>query len=297
MGFKIKYNSADVDRSKSGGGVPPNPGIYLGTIKGVKYRKDNDDIEFIVRIKTGDHKGYGFWDYVNQGEASAWKMDQYITAALGIDTVKKPQGTLDIDDFLNKDVMMRVKAGSYQGLPKPDLAAVLPVPSDFDEDEEDPADDGDPDDPADDGEPEADPADDPDDPDADPDEPASDEDDFDTLGEEADNGDAVSINRLTELAGENDLDPDEYDTWAELALALEEALSEPEPTPAPAKKATAKKAAPAPKAAAKKKAKDYDEMDPDDLKAECTTRGISAKGNKSAIIARLRANDDDPFSD
>lgn len=294
MGFKIKYNSADVDRSKSGGGVPPNPGLYLGTIKGVKYRKDNDDIEFIVRIKTGDHKGYGFWEYVNQGPLSAWKMDQYIAAALGIDTIKKPKGTIDIDDFLNKDVMMRVKAGSYNGMPKPELAQVMPVPSDFDEDSED-EEEGEEEEGASDEEEETEPA----DSGEDEEEGAEDgdeEDDFDTLGEEADTGDAVSIARLTELAGENDLDPDEYDTWAELALALEEALSEEDP-PAPTKKAAAKKTAPAPKAAAKKKAKDYEEMDPDDLKAECTTRGISAKGNKSAIIARLRANDDDPFSD
>ena len=43
---------------------------------------------------------------------------------------------------------------------------------------------------------------------------------FEELGEAADTGDDEAEARLTELAGENDLDPDEYPTWAELATAL-----------------------------------------------------------------------------
>jgi SAP domain len=265
VGFKIKYNSSGVDRTKGNNGIPPNPGIYLMTIKGVKYRKDKNDLEFIVRVKGGDHKGYGFWDYVSLGEASDWKVDQYLQA-IGVDTVNKPKGTIDIEQFLNQDVMGRVKAGSWNGEPRPELAAVLPVPADFDEDEEDDDDEDD-----DEGE------DDDEEDDSDDDE----EDDDDEDDEDSDDDDE-----------EDDEDDDEDDED-----------DEPEPpkkstkkAAAPAAKPAAKKAAAAP-AAKKTRKKNYDDMELEDLKAECTKRGLNAKGNKSAIIARLRANDDDPFSE
>lgn len=47
-----------------------------------------------------------------------------------------------------------------------------------------------------------------------------DEDDLEALGANADAEDQESIDRLTELAGERSLDPDEYGTWAELAEAI-----------------------------------------------------------------------------
>jgi energy-coupling factor transporter ATP-binding protein EcfA2 len=46
--------------------------------------------------------------------------------------------------------------------------------------------------------------------------------DFAALGEAADDEDEDAIAELTELAGEADLDPDDYATWAELAEALSE---------------------------------------------------------------------------
>ena len=63
-------------------------------------------------------------------------------------------------------------------------------------------------------------------------EPTADEeavsDDLTALGEAADLGDGDAAERLTELAGEAGLDPDEYETWEELAAALEAGPSEPE---------------------------------------------------------------------
>jgi len=47
-------------------------------------------------------------------------------------------------------------------------------------------------------------------------------DDLPALGAAADEGEADAIARLTELAGENSLDPDDYATWADLAEALAE---------------------------------------------------------------------------
>ena len=309
MGLKIKYNSSKVDRSK-GNGIPPNPGLYLMVIKGAKFRKDKNDIEFIVRIKDGKFKGYGFWSYVSLEENSDWKVDQYLIA-IGVDTVNKPKGSVDLDDFLNQEVMGRVRPGTYNGEPRPELAGVYPVPDDFEEDGDDEDEDEDEleededeleEDEDEDEEEGDDDEDEDEDEDADEDED-DDEVDFDSLGEEADEGDADAIAKLTELAEAADLDPDDYPTWAALAEtleALEEPEEEEEPPPPPAKKATKKAAAPEAKPAPKgKKATkvEYEDMELDDLKAECTKRGISAKGTKASIIARLRANDDDPFSE
>lgn len=44
--------------------------------------------------------------------------------------------------------------------------------------------------------------------------------DLSSLGQAADEGDEAALERLTELAEEAELDPDEYKTWAELAEAL-----------------------------------------------------------------------------
>lgn len=146
MGLKIKYDSTKVDRSKDNG-EPPKPGVYRMTIKEASHvpPKDGKDayIQFIVRIKDGSSKGYGFWDRVSLGESSAWKLDQYIQAALSIDTSKKSKGSIDIADFLNADVMGRVKHDTYEGEYRPKLAAVLPYQSDEDEEDDDDSEDDD----------------------------------------------------------------------------------------------------------------------------------------------------------
>lgn len=49
-----------------------------------------------------------------------------------------------------------------------------------------------------------------------------DDDDLLAYGEEADEGDRDAIRHLTKLAKQNDLDPDDYPTWVELAEALSE---------------------------------------------------------------------------
>jgi hypothetical protein len=52
--------------------------------------------------------------------------------------------------------------------------------------------------------------------------------DYTELGKKADKANAEAIETLTEIAGENDLDPDEYGTWSELANALAELAPEEE---------------------------------------------------------------------
>lgn len=297
--MKLKYDSSEVDRSKSGDFVPPKPGLYRLKISEIKV----EDIEggekrlvIVSRMMDNDSeghgKGYGFWDRITLNKASAWKLDQYLQAALGIDTENKAKGTFDTDALLNKEIMGRVKHDTWDGEYSPKLGSVFPaVESDGDPDDEDP----------DEGDGDTGTGDEDEYEDTTPAASGDDEDDLDELGSDADDGDDDAIARLVELAGECDLNPDEYDTWAELAEAIqeenaEEPEPEPEPTPPPSKKAAAKKAgAPAAKAAPKKA--QYEDMEIDDLRAEAENRGLAVKGTKSALIARLRTNDADPFSD
>lgn len=56
---------------------------------------------------------------------------------------------------------------------------------------------------------------------------SGDETDWEALGLNADGDDSESIDTLTEAASERGLDPDEYDTWAELAQAIAQHDEEP----------------------------------------------------------------------
>lgn len=88
----------------------------------------------------------------------------------------------------------------------------------------------------------------------------------------------------------------------------EEEEEEEEPAPPP-RKSTAKKA-PASKPKARPKIvdvaeeeeeesseDDYDDLSIEDLKKECKERGLAAGGSRSALVARLRLNDADPFAE
>jgi cobalamin biosynthesis protein CobT len=273
MGFKIKYDSSKVDRSKQGGNIPPpQPGLYRMKIAEVKQgeTKGGDTmLTFVVRMNdTGKkgkaHKGYGFWDNVVMNEASAWKLDQYLQA-IGIDTEKKKRGAVSDTDFINKEVMGRVKSDTYDGEYRPKLASVFPLPEDDEEEDEDEGDE--------------------DFDDEDEDEIEDDEDDEDSDDDEDDEDDEDE---------EDEEDEEEEDEDDEEEEDEEE---EEEAPPAKPKKSASK---PAPKPAAKPKAKrppKYEDMEIEDLRAECKSRGLSTKGTKTALVARLRTNDEDPFSD
>jgi len=245
---KLKYNSKNVDRSKSGG-VPPQPGTYKLKVVEVKYEEDNgsheDRLVFKSRMMENDEKGVGegyhFWDYVNL--SIDWKVDQWLQAA-GVDTEKRESGEFDTRTFKDLMVLGRIKSDTYQGEYKPKLAGVFELIEDDDA-----------------------------------------EDEYEEEEEELDDAEVE----------EADEDEEDYED--------EEEEEEEEEEPAPPPRRTSKKA-PAKKAAAKPKVEepaddedDYDDWSQADLKAECGERGLGVGGSKTALIARLRLNDADPFSE
>jgi hypothetical protein len=294
---KIKYDTTEVDRSKDGDFVPPRPGVYPMRIESALFEKKDsshpDRVVFVVRQEgtdpEGNGQGYGFWKYVNLDEASAWVMDQFLRA-VGIDTEAKPSGEIDTKFFEGKPVLGRVKSDYYGEEYKPKLGRVMPLRGAEDEEDYDTGssvDTGG-------GEEET---------SLDLDIVSYTEEEIDAFGAGADEGEEDSQNFLT-LCGENaGLDPNEYPTWAELATAINE-LRVPEEKPAPAKKAAAKKAAaaklkdaPAQAAADEGGGEDYESWELKDINAELTARSLATTGPMSAKIARLRANDNDPFSE
>lgn len=267
---KIKYNSKQVDRT-GGNSIPPQPGTYRLKVSECKYEEDNgshpDRLVFIASMdetdSKGKGKGYRFWDYVNLD--IDWKVDQWLQAA-GVDTEKKAEGEFDTRKFKNLLVLGRIKEDHWKDEYRPKLAGVFEYVDD------------------------------------------------DELDEYEEEGEAEEDEELEEEELEEDEDEDEEledDEDAEFEEEEEEEDEEEEEAPAPparkraaapAKKAAGKKAAaPARKAKAapveEEPEDDYDEWTVQSLKKECKDRGLSTAGSQSGLIARLRLNDADPFSE
>lgn len=281
--MKLKYNSKEVDRSKDAGSgpmIPPKPGVYRMKITEAKYEaesKQGERVVFVLRQeqKDGDGNGlnYGYWDYV--ALTTDWKVDQYLQA-VGFDTETNESGEFDVPrDFVGKTVMGRVAAEMYEGQARAKLKRVLPYIAGDDDDlsSDDDLSDITPD------------------PEPFPEKQAVDTSDPMALGASADEDDDASIDALCLLAEKADLDPDEYDTWSELAEAIV-AASKPKPVKKTSKKAAAKSPQPSEEAG-----DDYEEMSVADLQSELQDRGLNDKGAKGALIARLRASDADPFAE
>lgn len=296
---KIKYDTTEVDRSKDGDFVPPKPGVYPMKIEEANFEKKNNDhpdrVVFVLRQEgtdpEGNGKGYGYWKYVNLDSASAWVMDMFLRA-IGVDTEAQPKGEIDTAKFVNKAVLGRVKSDYYGEEYRPKLGRVMPLKGGGDEGDWDTGSSLDTGDGA-----EADQV------ITDPSEYTAEE--IEAFGESGDEGDEDAASLLTAMGEQTGLDANDYPTWAELATAIVEAMV-PEEKPAPVKKAAAKKAGAQPKAAKAAKAaepvpaeggENYDEWTLEDINAELTARSLPTTGPKSAKIARLRANDADPFSE
>ena len=82
----IKYDVTDSDPGSAKGGAQsvPKRGVKVVKIESIKDRRpEKNDMEVKAIIAQGDNKNYPYWDYINFGEASVWKMDQFLMA-LGI---------------------------------------------------------------------------------------------------------------------------------------------------------------------------------------------------------------------
>lgn len=237
-----KLNKAQQKRVKEAeSGFDALPaGIYKAKIVSVDPTKKGPAgpyWKFEFQITAGKYKGRKQWVNASLSEEAAWRM-QEIFDACGFEY------DADSDEFAGEAVKIVLSEsvigqGPRKGQPSNNVDSVLSIdddssadPEDEDNADEDTGDDftGDDDDNA---------------------------EDVSALGKSADDEDdednEASIDRLTELAGEHSLDPDDFKTWALLAEAIEEAIGEPEPEEEePPKKAKGKGKGKA--AASKKKA-------------------------------------------
>lgn len=100
-------------------------------------------------------------------------------------------------------------------------------------------------------------------------------DDLEQLGEDADGEDEEAQERLTELAEENDLDPDEYSTWADLAEALAELDGGDDE---------------------EEDELDLDSMSVGDLRTKAEELGLTTTGTKAKLIEKIKAAlNEEPF--
>lgn len=299
-GFKLKYDTSGVDRTKSAT-LPPEPGAYRMKITEASHvpakGTNGEHLLFVVRMLENDVQGkgknYGFWDRVYLTEASAWRVDQYLVA-VGQDTTKKAKGTMTEATFLNKDVTGRVISGTYEGAYRPELKAVFP-PMALGDDDEDDAEDGDEDD--EDGA--ANEPDEPDDDEEEDDEDDEEEDDEEDEGDEPEdtyeylNGmDRAALKQL--LIAEGIVFKVVKSTTDDaIRTAIIAALSAKSGSAADADEEDEDEeedddASEAP---------DYSSWDREKLVAELKERKLSIKGNNAEKIARLRESDEDPFSE
>ncbi len=165
-----------------------NPGFTQGD-------KERPRIEVVMEIAAGPHKGYRLWSYLSMTETSAWKVDQFLRCFGITDAGKKRKGSFKTEDVIGLPLKVQVKhkAGD-DGEMRAECGNFMT------------AEDGDVEDDGDDA--------------------GEVSDDLEVLGEAADGEDEESQIRLTELAAEHGIDPDQVNTWAEVATMISEAQGE-----------------------------------------------------------------------
>lgn len=171
----------------------------------------NPRIVVKVEITKPAKNDYGrLTEYVTLTEASAWKLDQLLLATGLVTKTAKRKGSFEDKQLVNKNIQIYVthETSSYvpEGKTEPvttvrarignflaknaTIEGLSPGKADVAEDEE----------PSEDEEP-----------------------DLEALGEAADADDADAIATLTEMAAEYEIDPEEIESWAEVATAIQEA--------------------------------------------------------------------------
>lgn len=279
--IKFDVSGSDPKAAFAGGGKQPTPGVYTVKLKDVKpgFRKgDNGQpdktaprLEVIAEIQDKKFKGSLLYDYISFSEASQWKMDQFLQV-LGLASTSKRKGSFDTAKVVNKKLKVRVVGDTYNGEYRGKLGSYLP-----DDDEE--------------GEVEED-----EEAEEESEDEESEEDDLEALGEAADNEDEDAVARLTELASEAELDPDDYDTWVELSQALGEADPPEEEEEAEDESEEEESEDEEESEEEEDDVPPYSEWSLADLRGELENRGLDTTGKKGELVVRLEADDEeDPF--
>ena len=249
---RIKYNVEGVESGRT----PPKPGTYKAKVHSLTHRDQDgkNDIEVVLEITDGKYKGSRLWSYVGLGEASAWKMAEFVLA-LG----KGKKGFVDTEKDVGKKLGITVTADEWKGEYRARVSKFLTA--DSMEDDEDEGEDLDTDDED---------LDDEDDEESDEDEDESDEDEDDEEDEPAppptkarkpgtQKVGGKKAAKVVEPEPEEDEEDEEDDSEDE-----EESDEEPE---------------------------DYEAWSEDELREELESRGMSTRGSKKALIARIQKDD------
>ncbi len=252
--------------SRSGNLDPIPKGVYKCTVETcVAAKPDGKDerIEVVYVIAEGDHKGRKLFDYINlESEAAAWKLRQFLET-FGLVTDKKETGTFDPEKLVGEELQVRVT--HQQGTPGTQWEGQTQsrVGSTFAADGSEGEDDEDLD---------------------------EDDEDEDEDGDEVDL-DELDRAELKKLIKDEGLEikvlkkHSDDDVRKLIAEAMSEGDDEDEDD----------------EDEDDDDETDYNDLDLDELKATCKERGLSVKGSKKILVARLEKDDEssgddgDPF--
>lgn len=261
---KIKYDLRDVEAAGGSFEAPP-PGLYRATLSECSQKKSkegNEMLECIYELTRGDYKGSKVWDYIVIGVEGfpERKLRQFLEAVGHITGKKNAKGGFDPDEFEDTEVQLRLKNETYDDEPRARVAAVLPLPEDDEDEEEIEDEEGSGEDPDEEGD-----------------------------GEEYTYEDleGMDLGELKEVIEEEELGirvTKKSKTETVLAKVAEALELEPEEEEGGDDEDGDEV--------------EYEDMTPEELKAECKDRGLKAAGKKAVLVARLEKDDEeaeDPF--
>lgn len=188
--LSLKWDVSDVDPGQSAGSWEPAPiGIHPAKIREIAIAQPEGKdtrLEIIAECTDGN---YGWlYEYINlESPATKWKLDQFLMA-VGESSEKKRSGETKLAKIKGRECQVKVKHEEYNDTIRAKPEVWLPADGKSSD--------------------------------------VNEEISLEMHGAAADSEDEESIDYLTNLAGEYELDPNEYDTWAELAETLVEAGAE-----------------------------------------------------------------------
>jgi len=257
----IKYDvsGSDPQNAKGGALAVPKKGVKIVKIESIKDRRpDKNDMEVKAVIAKGDNKNYPYWDYVNFGEASEWRMDQFLMA-IGVATeTSKRKGEFDPVKIVKAGKLIKVDTRVETDEDGDPVRSRIRSWIGIADDEDDEGDD----------------------------ETQDDEGDEDTQDDEGDSDEGDE--------GEAEAEGDDYDEWevSDLRAELKDrGLETKGAKSALVTRLRESDGSPEDGADAEPEADEYDEWEDADIKSELKDRGLNASGRRATLIARLREDD------